>query len=112
MATTIFDTTTTLPASNAAQFGEVVSLKGPRNENSVDMIDDEDNDALKVLKMKRRNFIVAVASIALALLNYSWEYTHPITPIQLLATMEQQSASITTIGTNSKPTVVDFWAPW
>mmetsp|Transcript_41749 Transcript_41749/g.61304 ORF Transcript_41749/g.61304 Transcript_41749/m.61304 type:complete len:167 (+) Transcript_41749:344-844(+) len=26
--------------------------------------------------------------------------------------MQRQSAPVTTIGTNGKPTVVDFWAPW
>jgi len=45
-------------------------------------------------------------------MNYVWQYLHPITPIQILYEMEQQSSPITVIGTTLKPTVVDFWAPW
>lgn len=61
---------------------------------------------------KRRNIAVAVASVVFAVVSYIWQFTHPITPIQLLARMEQESAPITSIGSDGKPTVVDFWAPW
>mmetsp|Transcript_10900 Transcript_10900/g.16834 ORF Transcript_10900/g.16834 Transcript_10900/m.16834 type:complete len:292 (-) Transcript_10900:100-975(-) len=61
---------------------------------------------------QRRNIGVAIASVVFALVTYVWQFTHPVTPIQLLARMEQESAPITSIGSNGKPTVVDFWAPW
>ena len=61
---------------------------------------------------KRRNIGVAIASVVFALVTYVWQFTHPVTPIQLLARMEQESAPITSIGSNGQPTVVDFWAPW
>jgi thioredoxin-like negative regulator of GroEL len=44
--------------------------------------------------------------------NYVYQYSHPITAIQLLTEMQQSSASMSVIGKNGKPTVVDFWAPW
>ena len=62
--------------------------------------------------IKQRNIGVAFVAILLAIMNYLWQFTHPLTPVQLLYTMEQQSVPISAIGTNSKPTVVDFWAPW
>lgn len=61
---------------------------------------------------RRRNLAVAVVSVALAVMNYAWQWTHPLGPIQLLYAMEQNSAPVTAIGTNGKPTVIDFWAPW
>merc|ERR1712241_28461 len=63
-------------------------------------------------EQKNRNIVVAVVSSILAISNFFWQYSHPITDIQLLATMQQNSAPITVIGTNGKPTMVDFWAPW
>lgn len=35
-----------------------------------------------------------------------------VPPLQLLAQMTDKSDPISIIGTNGKPTVVDFWAPW
>lgn len=61
---------------------------------------------------RRNNVIVALASIGLALANYAWQYLHPLAPISILYQMQQTSAPVTVIGTTSKPTVVDFWAPW
>lgn len=61
---------------------------------------------------KNRNLLVAVISTFLAISNFFWQYSHPVTDVQLLALMQQKSAPISTIGTNGKPTVVDFWAPW
>jgi thiol-disulfide isomerase/thioredoxin len=55
---------------------------------------------------------VAIASVVLALTNYLWTFTHPITPVQLLVSMQSQSAPLNLVGRNDKPTVVDFWAPW
>jgi thioredoxin-like negative regulator of GroEL len=48
----------------------------------------------------------------LAVGHWTWHLAHPLEPIQLLAEMQQQSAPVTVIGRNDKPTVVDFWAPW
>uniref|UniRef100_A0A7S3L487 Thioredoxin domain-containing protein n=1 Tax=Amphora coffeiformis TaxID=265554 RepID=A0A7S3L487_9STRA len=62
--------------------------------------------------MRRRNLGVAIASIALAFLNYFWQFTHPVSPVQLLVGMQENSAPVSVIGVNGKPTVVDFWAPW
>lgn len=55
---------------------------------------------------------VAVASGLAAVLNYAYQYTHPITSLSLLTEMQRNSDDITVIGRNGKPTVVDFWAPW
>ena len=61
---------------------------------------------------KRTNVVVAVLAFLAALLNYGWKYTHPVTPIQVLAEMQSHSAPLDVIGRNGRPTVVDFWAPW
>ena len=61
---------------------------------------------------RKQNLLIAVSSIVLACCNYFWQWTHPVSAIQLLYTMEQSSSPITAIATNGKPTVVDFWAPW
>jgi thiol-disulfide isomerase/thioredoxin len=63
-------------------------------------------------KQRNRSIITAAAAILVALGNYAYQYTHPITPIQLLTEMERSSAPMSIIGKNGKPTVVDFWAPW
>jgi len=55
---------------------------------------------------------VAVASGFAAVLNYAYQYTHPITSLSLLADMQKNSEELTVIGKNGRPTVVDFWAPW
>jgi thiol-disulfide isomerase/thioredoxin len=61
---------------------------------------------------RQRNIAVALMSIVLAFSNYFWHYTHPITEVQLLYSMQQSSAPISLVGTNGKPSVVDVWAPW
>lgn len=63
-------------------------------------------------QQRNRNILVAIISTFFAFTNFFWQYSHPITDVQLLASMQQNSAPITSIGTNGKPTVVDFWAPW
>jgi thiol-disulfide isomerase/thioredoxin len=63
-------------------------------------------------EQRQRNLAVALLSIVLAFSNYFWRYTHPITEVQLLYSMQQSSAPISSIGTNGKPSVVDVWAPW
>ncbi|KAL3933195.1 MAG: hypothetical protein SGBAC_010499 [Bacillariaceae sp.] len=66
-------------------------------------------------KRKKQNLFVAVASVSLALMNYLYQFTHPLSSLQLLATMQQEHApqtTLTLLGNNGKPTMVDFWAPW
>lgn len=63
-------------------------------------------------KSKRNNILVAIAAFSLAIINYTWQYTHPITSLTLLTEMQRNSQELNVIGNNGKPTVVDFWAPW
>ncbi len=114
--------------ASSARFGDVIPLKRPSPAESVPLsqgrIDPSGREAsassftfsattaLDPTQMKGRNFGVALLSIGLAVMNYVWQYLHPLQPIQLLYQMEQQSSPITVIGTTNKPTVVDFWAPW
>merc|ERR1711862_372206 len=51
-------------------------------------------------------------SALIAVLNYAYQYTHPISSIELLFTMQRSSVPLSTVGQNHKPTVIDFWAPW
>jgi thiol-disulfide isomerase/thioredoxin len=93
------DAAQTMPTANA-----VTPSKPAKNE---------EEDPLELLRQQqRRNVAAAVLSIALAVTNYLWQFTHPISPVQLLATLQQTSDPLTVIGTNQKPSVVDFWAPW
>lgn len=104
------------PADSAsARFGDVVSLQKPppatpslnTNTNA-----NTPSDAELLQQRKTRNIAVAVLSVVLAVSNYAWQWTHPVTPIQLLVNMERSSTPLTEIGKNNKPTVIDFWAPW
>lgn len=61
---------------------------------------------------KTQNAVVAALAFLAAILNYGYQFTHPITSLSLLTEMQRNSDAITVIGTNGKPTVVDFWAPW
>eukprot|EP00557_Chaetoceros_sp_GSL56_P002253 CAMPEP_0176502278 /NCGR_PEP_ID=MMETSP0200_2-20121128/14659_1 /TAXON_ID=947934 /ORGANISM="Chaetoceros sp., Strain GSL56" /LENGTH=337 /DNA_ID=CAMNT_0017901321 /DNA_START=112 /DNA_END=1125 /DNA_ORIENTATION=+ len=63
-------------------------------------------------KSKRTNILVAIVAFSLAILNYTWQYTHPITSLTLLTEMQRNSQEFNVIGNNGKPTIVDFWAPW
>lgn len=116
--------------SSSAQFGDVVRLKRPstsadeatpsffespseNSENSSSVWQASvPSVALEPTQIRRRNLGVAILSIALAVCNYGWQYLHPVTPIQILYQMEQQSSPVTVIGNTNKPTVIDFWAPW
>eukprot|EP00980_Cylindrotheca_fusiformis_P027756 scaffold22558_cov116-Cylindrotheca_fusiformis.AAC.5 len=126
-----------------ARFGDVVRFDDGNNRNnnnrpatsSNETTSAESNDSSsssssltkQVETRKRNNIVVALLSIGLAFVNYFWQWTHPISAIQLLATMEQSSAPITVIAGkssnsgntaattttgNGKPTMVEFWAPW
>lgn len=112
-----------------AEFGQVVPLKRASSNNDSPLfsvgepatVSTSSNpsaastaiDEKQLLKERRnRNIVAAVLSISLAILQYVWQLTHPITPIQLLTNMQSTSQPATVIGKNAKPTVVDFWAPW
>lgn len=129
------------PAANVSSFGEVVSLKksldGPASSASFgDVVEMRkpsstmDSSAIFPTPsyrptsaaaaeevavahgIRKRNALVAALSIVLAISNWVWHMAHPLEPIQLLAEMQKQSDSVTLIGRNEKPTIVDFWAPW
>lgn len=89
-----------------SEFGQVVSLNQKKTSTVAADLYQE------LAQMKRRNIGVAIASVALAFLNFAWQFTHPITPIQLLSNMQETSSPVTVIGKNDKPSLVDFWAPW
>jgi len=65
-----------------------------------------------ITQRRQKNVLVGVLSVVLAISNYAWQWTHPVTPIQLLFEMQQASAPIKVVGNTDKPTVIDFWAPW
>lgn len=121
------------PASaslGGAKFGDSVPLvpsrKRPDSEGNGDFAnnpltsagsnggsDDAAMNVEDVLSRNRlRNAVVAAASFAVAILNYGWQFTHPVTAIDILSSMSASSAPLTAIGNNGKPTVIDFWAPW
>lgn len=103
------DTSSSSTSSSSSLFGASMPLESSTTSSSTTTIPQEQQ---QVEQAKRRNLLVGTLSVVMALANYVWQYTHPITPIQLLADMEQKSVPITTIGRNQKPTIVDFWAPW
>jgi thiol-disulfide isomerase/thioredoxin len=107
-------------ASNdtAASFGDVVSPVVQRPNT----VRPEETQQPEQSLYRRRNALVAAASIALAVTNYGWQTVRQpaadpsspqnLPPVRLLATMQQQSAPMSVIGRNGKPSVVEFWAPW
>lgn len=111
-------------SASSAKFGDVVSISRPSSSSSSASLFAEATPEttsskssglsdVELLKQRRiRNIGVAILSIALAVGNYAYQWTHPVTPIQLLVNMERSSAPLSDIGKNSKPTVIDFWAPW
>ncbi|KAL9187338.1 hypothetical protein ACHAXT_001441 [Thalassiosira profunda] len=111
------DTDTTQTAiSESAQFGESVPLRSrpaTTNNGEAVLFSKGGIDERELLKQNRtRNIAVAVASFAFAIFNYGWQVAHPVSAVEILASMEKQSAPLAAIGNNGKPTVVDFWAPW
>lgn len=111
---------------DSVRFGDVVSISKPSSSESssappmfAEAAPKQSTTAapaisdVELLKQRRtRNLGVAILSIALAVGNYAYQWTHPVTPIQLLVNMERSSSPLADIGKNSKPTVIDFWAPW
>jgi len=61
---------------------------------------------------KQNKLLLALSSVTFALLQYIWQFTHPVSALQLLSEMQASSLSVTVVGHNNKPSVVDFWAPW
>ena len=53
---------------------------------------------------KTQNAVVAALAFLAAILNYGYQFTHPITSLSLLTEMQRNSDAITVIGTNGKPT--------
>lgn len=108
--------------SDSVGFGESVPLRKPSEQvtgtdNGVTNLFSEGSESsineVEILKQnKMRNIAVAVASFAFAFFNYGWQFAHPVTAVEVLASMEKQSAPLSAIGNNGKPTVIDFWAPW
>ena len=115
-------------STSTAQFGEVVRLGSSSSQHSSETDSaffapsvpisskPKSTSAEELTKSrKQRNIVVAIASIGLAIANYFYQFTHPLSSLQLLATMQQEHAPQTTLrllGNNGKPTMVDFWAPW
>jgi thiol-disulfide isomerase/thioredoxin len=108
--------TTNTDADAVVQFGDTVSRTGGPSSastaSSATIASDMSDSVSEVARIQRRNIVTAVVAIALAVSNYVWQLSHPVTAIQLLTSMQGQSESITIVGRNAKPTVVDFWAPW
>jgi thiol-disulfide isomerase/thioredoxin len=75
-------------------------------------IQTRDNLTQSATNQKRTNGLLAILAFTAAILNYAYQFTHPITSLTLLTQMQNNSAELNVIGTNGKPTVVDFWAPW
>jgi hypothetical protein len=98
-------------STDAAAFGDVVPFLKPSATATV-VATPEEEEPETLTGRRRRNLGVAALSVLFAFSNFAWQYAHPITPVQLLFTMEQNNAPLSSIGANSKPTVVDFWAPW
>lgn len=65
-----------------------------------------------IKESRLRNVRVAIVSVVLAITNFVWQYSHPVTEVQLLMSMQQSSVPMSLVGNNGKPSVVDFWAPW
>lgn len=92
----ITDSTNSTATDMSQLFGTSVSLK----------------DKPDLAQFRQRNLVVAVMAVVLACGQYAWQFTHPVTPISLLLQMTRESSAPQIIGTNRKPTLVDFWAPW
>ncbi|KAL3780704.1 hypothetical protein HJC23_003529 [Cyclotella cryptica] len=105
---------------DSSAFGQAVPYIPPSQRNQQSPSSENDSfstnntcDELQILQRNRiRNIAVAIVSFAISIMHYAWQFTHPVTAVELLATMQSQSAPLTSIGNNGKPTVIDFWAPW
>ena len=95
---------------NEAKFGDSVPFVPRAGAESDGGALFEFADEEGTLKQNRmRNIAVAVASFSVAVFNYGWQLSHPVSAISILASMQSSSQPITAIGNNGKPTVIDFW---
>ena len=110
----VADTTKTKESSSPSEFGDFIPLN---NNNRADQTQQQSGavvaSEMEIIERNRlRNVVIAVSSFTFAIINYCWQFTHPVTAVEILFSMEKQSAPLTAIGNNGKPTVIDFWAPW
>jgi hypothetical protein len=99
---------------DASEFGQSVPYVPPSQGQSTSAISiapgTSSIDETEILRRNRtRNIAVAIASFGITIMHYIWQLTHPVTAVEILATMQTQSAPLTSIGNNGKPTVIDFW---
>ena len=101
-------------AEDTSEFGQSVPyipLSQRQSTSSISITPGTNSlDETEMLRKNRtRNIIVAITSFAVSILHYIWQLAHPVTAVEILATMQSQSAPLTSIGNNGKPTVIDFW---
>jgi len=65
-----------------------------------------------ILVERKRNLFLAWAAFLAAVGSYVTQVLNPVTPVQLLAEMQSESAPIVSVGRTCRPAVIDFWAPW
>jgi hypothetical protein len=108
--TDIVDETNKDGESASIDFGQSVPYV-PLNQRQSTLVSNQSSpDVSQILQRNRtRNIIIAVTSFAVSIMHYIWQLTHPVTAVEILATMQSQSAPLTSIGNNGKPTVIDFW---
>ena len=98
--------------SRSSEFGDFIPLNVADKMDQTQASGDVASETEIIERNRLRNIVIAVSSFAFAIINYCWTFTHPVTALEILVAMEKQSAPLTSIGNNGKPTVIDFWAPW
>jgi len=81
------------------------------DENSRN-IETKNMSVLSILEHPKFDISVAITSFVAAIGFYLYQFLHPVSAVALLNEMQLQSAPLIRIGTNHKPTVIEFWAPW
>lgn len=124
--TTVQQSTIISPSSSASNnsevltnaddgFGKSIPYNPPRTPTDNNQQSSQNqiimNEAEILKKNRNRNIIVTFLSLLAAVLHYIYQYTHPITAVSILLSM-QSTSPLSSIGHNGKPTVIDFWAPW
>lgn len=99
--------------STTSQFGQSIpytpSDQPPSSTTNAATAVNQSDTTILLQQKQSRNIIVAILSFAISILHYIWQITHPVTAVELLVTMQSESASLGSIGNNGKPTVIDFW---
>ena len=109
----LVDSSESQKLAETSQFGEVVVPRYLQNTTDAALVSEESTAVPSSTESGwSKNIVVAIASISLAVLQYAWQFSHPVAPLALLSEMQERSAPLSVIGNNGKPTVVDFWAPW